>query len=186
MHTSYLGTPKSILISCITVWYSSCTVSCQKTLQRIVRAAERIIGAPSPPSRTSTAHAWPTTTHGGNFTAAMAAVATVKFPPCVQVQIRFVKEFRVCKVEWLLLFGLCMVVVLGVVRVGGQCPKFMGTEGRDGGGGSWKGVQLPDGLMDEAVSQSASSGPEAPHSPPGGQEVEQAVGGMGGVIHNAE
>ncbi|KAK0132200.1 hypothetical protein N1851_032990 [Merluccius polli] len=44
MHTFYRGTIESILSSCITVWYGACTVSCRKTLQRIVRAAERIIG----------------------------------------------------------------------------------------------------------------------------------------------
>ena len=47
-------------------------------------------------------------------------------------------------------------------------------------------VQHPDSLVDEAVSQSAGSRPEAPHSPPGGQEAEEAVGGMGEVTRNAE
>ena len=49
MHTFYRGTIESILTSCITVWYGACTVSCRKTLQRIVRAAERIIGVSLPP-----------------------------------------------------------------------------------------------------------------------------------------
>ena len=49
MHTFYRGTIESILSSCITVWYGACTVSCRKTLQRIVRAAERIIGVSLPP-----------------------------------------------------------------------------------------------------------------------------------------
>ncbi|KAM7374814.1 hypothetical protein PAMP_007451 [Pampus punctatissimus] len=44
----YRGTTESILSTCITVWYGSCTASCKNTLQRIVRAAERIIGAPLP------------------------------------------------------------------------------------------------------------------------------------------
>ena len=57
----------------------------------------------------------------------------------------------------------------------------MGSEGREGGGESWKVVQHPDGLVDEAVSQSAGSGLEAPHSPPRGQEVLEAVGGVVGV-----
>ena len=48
MRTFYRGTTESILTSCITVWYGSCTASCKKTLQRIVRAAERIIGTPLP------------------------------------------------------------------------------------------------------------------------------------------
>ncbi|KAK0151084.1 hypothetical protein N1851_007775 [Merluccius polli] len=38
-----------ILTSCITLWYGTCTVSCHKTLQRIVKAAERIIGVSLPP-----------------------------------------------------------------------------------------------------------------------------------------
>ncbi|KAK0155268.1 Retrovirus-related Pol polyprotein from type-1 retrotransposable element R1 [Merluccius polli] len=49
MHTFYRSTIESTLTSCITVWYSACTVSCRKTLQRIVRAAERIIGVSLPP-----------------------------------------------------------------------------------------------------------------------------------------
>ncbi|XP_060763541.1 uncharacterized protein fbrsl1 isoform X7 [Neoarius graeffei] len=48
MQTFYRGTIESILTSCITVWYGGCTASCQKTLQRIVRAAEKIIGVPLP------------------------------------------------------------------------------------------------------------------------------------------
>ena len=49
IHTFYRGTIESILSSCITVWYGACTVSCRKTLQCIVRAAERIIGVSLPP-----------------------------------------------------------------------------------------------------------------------------------------
>ncbi|XP_060760791.1 uncharacterized protein LOC132870878 [Neoarius graeffei] len=48
MHTFYRGTIENILTSCITVWYGACTVSCCKTLQRIVRAAEKIIGVSLP------------------------------------------------------------------------------------------------------------------------------------------
>ena len=48
MHTFYRGTIESILSSCITVWYGACNASCRKTLQRIVRAAERIIGVSLP------------------------------------------------------------------------------------------------------------------------------------------
>ncbi|XP_078740066.1 interferon-induced very large GTPase 1-like [Lampetra fluviatilis] len=40
MHTFYRGTVESILTSCITVWYGTCTVSCRKTLQRITRSTE--------------------------------------------------------------------------------------------------------------------------------------------------
>ncbi|KAK0147812.1 hypothetical protein N1851_012502 [Merluccius polli] len=42
------GNHESILTSCITVWYGGCTASCRRTLQRIVRAAEKIVGAPLP------------------------------------------------------------------------------------------------------------------------------------------
>uniref|UniRef100_A0A3B1J4C9 Reverse transcriptase domain-containing protein n=1 Tax=Astyanax mexicanus TaxID=7994 RepID=A0A3B1J4C9_ASTMX len=44
----YRGTIKSILSSCITAWFGTCTVSDRKTLQRIVRTAERIIGVSLP------------------------------------------------------------------------------------------------------------------------------------------
>ncbi|KAI5630226.1 gastrula zinc finger protein XlCGF28.1-like [Silurus asotus] len=37
-------TIESILSSCITAWFGNCTVSDRKTLQRIVRTAEKIIG----------------------------------------------------------------------------------------------------------------------------------------------
>ncbi|KAK3571337.1 hypothetical protein QTP86_007560 [Hemibagrus guttatus] len=40
----YRGTIKSVLSSCITAWFGNCTVSDRKTLQRIVRTAEKIIG----------------------------------------------------------------------------------------------------------------------------------------------
>ncbi len=55
MCTFYRGTIESILTSCITVWYGACNASCRKSLQRIVRAAEKIVGVSPPPSRTSTA-----------------------------------------------------------------------------------------------------------------------------------
>ncbi|KAK0154367.1 hypothetical protein N1851_003520 [Merluccius polli] len=48
MCSFYRGTTESILTSCITVWYGGCTASCRRTLQRIVRAAEKIVGAPLP------------------------------------------------------------------------------------------------------------------------------------------
>ncbi|KAL0149801.1 hypothetical protein M9458_054849 [Cirrhinus mrigala] len=48
MCTFYRGTIESILTSCITVWFGACNASCRKTLQRIVRAAEKIIGLPLP------------------------------------------------------------------------------------------------------------------------------------------
>ncbi len=54
MCTFYRGTIESILTSCITVWYGACNASCRKSLQRIVRAAEKIVGVSLPPSRTST------------------------------------------------------------------------------------------------------------------------------------
>ncbi len=40
--------PESILTSCITVWYGACNASCRKSLQRIVRAAEKIVGVSLP------------------------------------------------------------------------------------------------------------------------------------------
>uniref|UniRef100_A0A3B3QRU5 Reverse transcriptase domain-containing protein n=1 Tax=Paramormyrops kingsleyae TaxID=1676925 RepID=A0A3B3QRU5_9TELE len=43
--TFYKGT---ILSSCITVWYGNCTVTDRKTIQRIVRTAEKIIGVSLP------------------------------------------------------------------------------------------------------------------------------------------
>ncbi len=48
MFTFYRGTIESILTSCITVWYGACNTSCRKTLQRIVRAAEKIVGVSLP------------------------------------------------------------------------------------------------------------------------------------------
>ncbi|KAI5085379.1 gastrula zinc finger protein XlCGF28.1-like, partial [Silurus meridionalis] len=36
------------LSSCITAWFGNCTVSDRKTLQRIVRTAEKIIGVSLP------------------------------------------------------------------------------------------------------------------------------------------
>ncbi len=48
MCTFYRGTIESILISCITVWYGTCNASCRKSLKRIVRAAEKIVGVSLP------------------------------------------------------------------------------------------------------------------------------------------
>ncbi len=48
MCTFYRGTIESILTSCITVWYGACNASCRKSLQRIVRAAEKIVGVSLP------------------------------------------------------------------------------------------------------------------------------------------
>ncbi|KAI4871804.1 hypothetical protein NFI96_021471 [Prochilodus magdalenae] len=42
--TFYRGTIKSILNSCITAWFGNCTASDRKSLQRVVRTAEKIIG----------------------------------------------------------------------------------------------------------------------------------------------
>ncbi|KAK3508794.1 hypothetical protein QTP70_007632 [Hemibagrus guttatus] len=44
------GTIESILSSCITAWFGNCTVPDRKTLQRIVRTAEKTIGEVSLPS----------------------------------------------------------------------------------------------------------------------------------------
>ncbi|KAK3574123.1 hypothetical protein QTP86_003471 [Hemibagrus guttatus] len=44
----YRGTIESILSSCITAWFWNWTVSDRKTLQRIVRTAEKIIGVSLP------------------------------------------------------------------------------------------------------------------------------------------
>ncbi len=48
MCTFYRGTIESILTSCITVWYGAFNTSCRKSLQRIVRAAEKICWCLSP------------------------------------------------------------------------------------------------------------------------------------------
>ncbi len=53
MCTFYRGTIESILTSCIAVWYGACNAFCRKTLQHIVKAAEKIVGVS--PSRTFTA-----------------------------------------------------------------------------------------------------------------------------------
>lgn len=45
---SYRGNIESILTSCIIMWYSACSLSCRKSLQRTVRAAEKIIGVSLP------------------------------------------------------------------------------------------------------------------------------------------
>ncbi|KAI4888037.1 hypothetical protein NFI96_004468 [Prochilodus magdalenae] len=42
--TFYRGTIESILSSCITAWFGNCTASDRKSLQRVVRTAEKIIG----------------------------------------------------------------------------------------------------------------------------------------------
>ncbi|KAK3538420.1 hypothetical protein QTP86_001767 [Hemibagrus guttatus] len=47
----YRGTIESVRSSCITAWFGNCTISDHKTLQQIVRTAEKIIGV-SPPSIT--------------------------------------------------------------------------------------------------------------------------------------
>ncbi|KAK3569451.1 hypothetical protein QTP86_030088 [Hemibagrus guttatus] len=44
----YRGTIESVLSSCNTAWFGNCTVSDRKTLQRIVRTAEKIIGVSLP------------------------------------------------------------------------------------------------------------------------------------------
>ncbi|KAK3519465.1 hypothetical protein QTP70_030629 [Hemibagrus guttatus] len=44
----YRGTIEYVLSSCITAWFRNCTVSEHKTLQRIVRTAEKIIGVSLP------------------------------------------------------------------------------------------------------------------------------------------
>ncbi|KAI3364792.1 hypothetical protein L3Q82_000987 [Scortum barcoo] len=44
----YHCTIESILTSCITVWYGSCSAADRKALQRVVKAAQRIAGAPLP------------------------------------------------------------------------------------------------------------------------------------------
>ncbi|KAI5086025.1 gastrula zinc finger protein XlCGF28.1-like, partial [Silurus meridionalis] len=46
--TFYRETIESILSSCITAWFGNCTVSDRKTLQKIVRTAEKIIGVSLP------------------------------------------------------------------------------------------------------------------------------------------
>ncbi|KAI4889498.1 hypothetical protein NFI96_008344 [Prochilodus magdalenae] len=50
--TFYRGTIESILSSCITAWFGNCTASDRKSLQWVVRTAEKIL-----PSRTFTPHA---------------------------------------------------------------------------------------------------------------------------------
>ncbi|XDV14228.1 hypothetical protein PO909_002405, partial [Leuciscus waleckii] len=46
--TFYRGTIESILSGCITAWFGTCTTADQKSLQRIVRTAEKIIGVSLP------------------------------------------------------------------------------------------------------------------------------------------
>ncbi len=44
----YCCTIKSILTTCFTVWYSSCSTANRKALKRVVKTAQHIIGAPLP------------------------------------------------------------------------------------------------------------------------------------------
>ncbi|KAI4890381.1 hypothetical protein NFI96_029126 [Prochilodus magdalenae] len=46
--TFYRGTIESILSSCITAWFGNCITSDHKSLQRVVRTAEKIIGVSLP------------------------------------------------------------------------------------------------------------------------------------------
>ncbi|KAI4887613.1 hypothetical protein NFI96_008964 [Prochilodus magdalenae] len=46
--TFYRGTIESILSSCITAWFGNCTASDHKSMQRVVRTAEKIIGVSLP------------------------------------------------------------------------------------------------------------------------------------------
>ncbi|KAI4887144.1 hypothetical protein NFI96_003852 [Prochilodus magdalenae] len=46
--TFYRGTIESILSSCITAWFGNCTASHCKSLQRVVRTTEKIIGVSLP------------------------------------------------------------------------------------------------------------------------------------------
>ncbi|KAI4901873.1 hypothetical protein NFI96_006975 [Prochilodus magdalenae] len=46
--TFYRGTIESILSSCITAWFGNCIASDRKSLQRVVRTAEKIIGVSLP------------------------------------------------------------------------------------------------------------------------------------------
>nr|XP_049579054.1 uncharacterized protein LOC125970577 [Syngnathus scovelli]XP_049579055.1 uncharacterized protein LOC125970577 [Syngnathus scovelli] len=48
MRTFYRSTIESILTSCLSVWCGGCTASDWKNVRRVVRTAERIIGAPLP------------------------------------------------------------------------------------------------------------------------------------------
>uniref|UniRef100_A0A3P9JKF7 Reverse transcriptase domain-containing protein n=1 Tax=Oryzias latipes TaxID=8090 RepID=A0A3P9JKF7_ORYLA len=46
--TFYRTSIESLLTYCITVWYGSCTMADRERLQRVVKAAQRIIGSPLP------------------------------------------------------------------------------------------------------------------------------------------
>lgn len=46
--TFYRSSVESLLTYCITVWYGSCTVADRERLQRVIRAAQKIIGCPLP------------------------------------------------------------------------------------------------------------------------------------------
>ncbi|XP_061878024.1 uncharacterized protein LOC133630447 [Entelurus aequoreus] len=49
--TFYRGTIESLLTNCIYVWTGACTASDWKSLQRVLRTAEKIIRTPLPPIR---------------------------------------------------------------------------------------------------------------------------------------
>ena len=51
----YRAVIESVLTSSLIVWFASASARAKARLQRVVRAAERIIGCPCPPSWTSTA-----------------------------------------------------------------------------------------------------------------------------------
>lgn len=53
LNSFYRGLIESVLTSCLTVWYGNCTASNRKTLQRIVRTADKIIGVYLPTIDTS-------------------------------------------------------------------------------------------------------------------------------------
>lgn len=46
--TFYRGTTESVLTSCIIVWYENCSSADRKTLQQLVKTAEKIIGVSLP------------------------------------------------------------------------------------------------------------------------------------------
>ena len=48
LRTFYSGVVKTVLTCYISTWYSSCSMSDKKALQRIVRGAERVIGVSLP------------------------------------------------------------------------------------------------------------------------------------------
>ena len=44
----YRSTIESVLMYCITAWFSNCTVADRKNLQRVINTAQRITGSPLP------------------------------------------------------------------------------------------------------------------------------------------